>query len=904
MSHRWPAVPVWDVAVDLFREIRSVELPDRLADAVASASADSFLENVASASRSVLLEALDGAGTDVTGLSDDELWARVQGDPWARHARDALRAPRARHERLAQVYVDSARTFAKHASAEMGSQDWVGQRLAECDGVRLLGDMHARGSVVALYRAGTPQIIFKPRSMSSDALVADAIGAVATGLEAVAPFHPRFVDRGTHGWQEYAPFGDPSRLGEFYYRFGGLVAIATLLQVSDLHFENVKCVGGAPAVLDPECALSRVASDLLSPGSDALYRPTFSVLSTQLTPNWSARFGTADPSDCSALGSYGVADRAEPLRVLAREDGNLVWRFESATGALERPTLPSTRRPGARMPFEGFEPLIERGFHDAAGPLADWLATARSRIEHGIVVRVLRRSTSVYTALLESGGDIRVPSHSSSVGAASRREAELDEWFRAQEDAQLAVGVIPTFEVALPAGRLWSGLGASLDLGRDRASAAIDDFAAGATTSDQAWAMQGQILRASLSLGSESSDDGGTALVGNSTRARVPTWPRSVVEGRIRSVACFLADTVLLGDDAVPRWITSDELGHRRFRLSTTEPGLYAGLAGVTYALAVAGLEDAAAARLCDDLHAALEASFTAAADLVLDGRVGGRAWTDGVGSGTLGVLAALLATEELRLGRVGPHWAGVVERLLPALTGSSAELDFLGGSTGRAHVLRLVGEQVGSPDVVAAGEALLDATLPGIARAVGPRDVELGIAHGLSGMALTLHGYSARRPEWDALARRLLTAEDALLSAGGGKRGSEPVGSWCWGTLGLLETRLAVGADERVLAGLAAENETLEVSGLTLCHGLLGRAVVLRSSAYVNRFGSVAHEECDRAVADRLDAYGINDGRPAHAQLPGLFTGMGGLLVYLSAVRDNAQFQLSSLRYERAEAV
>lgn len=912
---RWPALPHWYLVGSVFERIcESPEYrvaPRSLAWGVCSAYANSLIEALATASTSVLFDALDSEALDILKVPGERLWRIVQSE-LADRAQAATERQRPRFERLADVYVRSARTLLSHLAQAVDRDDWVATAVRRCDQARLLGDMHTRGSVVALYSGGLPVILYKPRSFSPESLLRDVLRSVAPRAQFALPGQPEFVDCGAHGWQAYAGFESPTEPSGFYRRFGGLIAVALALQISDLHFENVKCVRGIPFILDAECSLTGVTSRMGAVQRDAICPQKFTVLSTMLTPNWTQQYAEAEPSDPSVLGSYSSYDRSFPRRVLQRSDvGDLRWTFTKSESKPRRPTLPLA--PEHRgLPYSAFENDIVAGFDTAASALAGTAggaALAGQIAEHGSIrVRLLTRSTSTYAALLESSGPIELEPMPVPSADHAAETSDVTGWIHREELRQLECGVVPTFEMSLPHGTVHSGTGALLTLPPGTLDAALD---ATGILEDDSLESQRAILRASLELGASS--DGHKDLQHPRERRPEPPSRRSggeacqskAVDAFIRRTIDTLAGTRLQLRADVPRWLTSEPLSATQHRLSITGSGLYAGLAGITYALGVAGMTDATACGIYDEFAETLLADI----EQVIEDRASRLAPIvsatpiTGIDEGILGAVLALAASAALHGNSALVQRAAAIEPHLSALGASVVDADLLNGRVGWALAYRRLAQLTGWAGFEDNAGYWLDRAVEGWVRELTQGKARGGLAHGLSGLALVLHQHGSVDGELGGMVVDVFAAEDSVvskeLSVGRPHAMRYSSSSWCWGVTGRLEARLSAGDPQSSCDALRTRMLEAPSTEIGACHGLLGKAILQRSRNYVDRYGRADGMMTQGTVLDRLDRLGLNDGRPSPARRPGLYPGLAGVLVYLCSIRDNASFSLTELDYE-----
>jgi type 2 lantibiotic biosynthesis protein LanM len=105
------------------------------------------------------------------------------------------------------------------------------------------------------------RLVYKPRSVGIDAAFNRFLGWINADLPAPLTVL-KVLDRGTHGWIEYAahaPAADRQSAARSFRQSGELMAVAYLLGAQDLHMENLVATAHGPVVVDTEMVLQPVA---------------------------------------------------------------------------------------------------------------------------------------------------------------------------------------------------------------------------------------------------------------------------------------------------------------------------------------------------------------------------------------------------------------------------------------------------------------------------------------------------------------------------------------------------------------------------------------------------------------------------------------------------------------------
>ncbi|MFJ8436317.1 type 2 lanthipeptide synthetase LanM family protein [Kitasatospora sp. NPDC094019] len=786
------------------------------------------------------------------------------------------------------------------------------------------GDRHRRGRAVALLHfANGAAVVHRPRPAAAHRHFNTLLGWYAA-----QPGVPRLralglLDRGTHGWTEFAearPCLTHYDVERFYRRQGALLALLHVLDGTDTHFENLVACGDHPVLVDVETLFHPPAgeprpgpdtdttgtagtatADAADPDEDPAARALAeSVHRVGLLPQ--LLIGDDGAADVSGIGGGATGRRLSPVDGVdwagaGTDEMRLVRRPRPFGAAHNRPWLggaqvePAEHTEALVAGFRAGYAALAAGRDDLTGPRGLLRAFADAE------VRVVPRATRVYARLLDES------THPDVLREGGARQAVLDllrtdavddpgrPGLAEHEIADLWTGDVPLFTARPGTRDLWTSGGRRLpgelaEPGLARVEAKLAALGA-VDRKDQEW-----IVRAAMAGAADTPAHRPGRPVPDNVWATAPEPERllaaarglgdqlvaAAYQGRSRTnwlglelladrhwrvrplgadlaggytgTALFLAQlAALTGTDRyaevarralapVPGLL--DALGAHPGHPAAVGSGAFAGLGGITYALAEL-------ARLLDDpAIAAWAGSAVALTVAAAEGEA-----DPGVHSGTAGGLAALLAVHAGALSATGAaQRAGDDQR-----TG-----DDRAGSISPAEA-RDAAERC--------AERLAERPLPATA----------GFAHGSAGIGWALLRYAEATGEPAEGPHH--RAGLAALRAATAVRSRE--GSWCRGrpgiALAVLDSPLALA--DRDLADWAqrAVRNTARATALgdhSLCHGELGVLELLGRhgpaagrTPWVRRAG---------ALLAAVDQDGARSGTPDHVAHPGLLTGLAGI--------------------------
>lgn len=264
------------------------------------------------------------------------------------------------------------------------------------------GDRHDHGGSVVKLGFERGRALYKPRSLAMDNAYAHLLAQLAShGLEPdqKATMSLACGDHGYAAWVEHAPLADGAAATRYFRRYGGLAAIAYLLNCTDLHLENLIACGEYPVLVDLETVFQPwIARHASKDRSGIPYTP--SVLVSGLLPG---QLNNLDAWDVSALAW------AEHRYQVRRATG-------AGTDMLRLAPVDAVSQPGANLPHLGDgRPIASHEYTDAI--VDGFESTYRSLLRlkpalrgaEGLLApfaaletRTVLRSTQIYARLIDA----------------------------------------------------------------------------------------------------------------------------------------------------------------------------------------------------------------------------------------------------------------------------------------------------------------------------------------------------------------------------------------------------------------------------------------------------------------------------------------------------------------------
>ncbi len=316
--------------------------------------------------------------------------------------------------------------------------------------IKPLGDIHPQG-VVCEVTTSLGTMYYKPRSAGNELFLA-ALGSWmserASDSQWLNLWFPRVADCGNHAWVapvRHEALTSRAAAAHYYRRAGQLLGLSYLVNLTDLHHENIVATATQPVPVDLETIMSvlpKTLGDHPDATSATLQQSLLSPAATGLIP-----LGTTFQElggDVSGFAADELRVRRRVLDRQGRSDMRYIHTITTVIPEKNRPTLDGVPVP----PSDHVDDIVE-GFATAlriAMTHRDELTAFVSEHAGSLRVRVLTRMTNDYATVLAGLSRVGHNTNPERLFAMLRRNAVgLAETLVDSEEEQLRVWAIPHF---------------------------------------------------------------------------------------------------------------------------------------------------------------------------------------------------------------------------------------------------------------------------------------------------------------------------------------------------------------------------------------------------------------------------------------------------------------------------
>lgn len=769
------------------------------------------------------------------------------------------------------------------------------------------GDSHRGGrSVMQIEFAGGFKLIYKPKSLGNELHFQQLLEWLNERGAAPAFRSLKIIDRGTHGWEEFAVASTctgEEQLRRFYRRQGAFLALLYALNATDLHQENLIAAGEHPVMVDLE----------------ALFHPRTSSLNPQL--NWHAAFhhlensvmrvgllpdrvyaGKNEGMDISGLGSKPGQLTPRPVASWEGSGTDQVRMVRQRVEMDSSNNLPSLN--GNPVNILDYAEEIAQGFESLYRLLLlyreDFIAGPLETFRRD-EMRVILRNTSTYIKLLQESF------HPDFLRDALDRDRFFDNLWATTEIEPFLAKVIRSEQADLNGGDVpvFTAQPDSRDLFDSRGNAipnflpqtpyqAVREHLEQLGETDLAW--QNWFIKASLaSVGGH--DKLNKVFQFSDLSENLPEISSKEFIKAALKLGNRLVEQALVEDDKV-NWVGLALVNDKTWSIQACGLDLYSGMPGITLFMAFLG-------------HLSGDPRVTALARQAL---------------ATIRYETGQLKKIELGLGafegwggliylytQLGALWdepdlyreaAGIAARL-GVVVEKDEVFDIIAGSAGAILALLALYRVYPQPEIldtaVLAGQHLVDRAVakPGGVAWPNSQNKEVfltGFSHGTAGIAYSLLklGEASGEAKFRETALAAVGYERNLFSEEHQNWPDlretghpEYIVMWCHGAPGITLGRLAAVPlldDEATRQEIKAGLDTTLKQGFgynhSLCHGDLGNLEPLlqASRVFPDEDYSASLNSFSGAVLENIRKEGPKSGIPFGVESPGLMSGLAGI--------------------------
>ena len=316
--------------------------------------------------------------------------------------------------------------------------------------IKPLGDIHPQG-VVCEVTTSLGTIYYKPRSAGNE-LFLTALGSWmserASDSHWLDLWFPRVADCGNHSWVapvHHEALTSRAAAAHYYRRAGQLLGLSYLVNLTDLHHENIIATATQPVPVDLETIMSvlpKTLGDHPDATNTTLQQSLLSPAATGLIP-----LGTSIQELGGDISGFAADELRVSRRVLDRQGRSDMRYIRTVTTVIperNRPTLDDIPVP----PSDHVDDIVE-GFATTlqiAMTHRDELTAFVSEYADSLHVRVLARMTNDYATVLAGLSRVGHNTNPERLFAMLRRNAVgLAETLVDSEEEQLRLWAIPHF---------------------------------------------------------------------------------------------------------------------------------------------------------------------------------------------------------------------------------------------------------------------------------------------------------------------------------------------------------------------------------------------------------------------------------------------------------------------------
>lgn len=273
-----------------------------------------------------------------------------------------------------------------------------------------MGDTHQRGKTVAeIVFDNNFKYIYKPRNSYS----AQAFYKMAEYINSNANLKDIFINKTFYAedftveqFIEAQPCENRIQVKNYYYRFGMLTVFVSLLNGSDIHYENIIAQGEYPCIIDLETLFTQ--NDFFGKKPDAnievINNQILNLSATCLLPQKISMYNMGDDFDVSALAG-GVYQQVQKKCLVPKNvyTDEMCFVYENYDNQNKNQNKNRPMLNGIPQKYQSYKQDIYNGFND----MLDWVFKNTNELKdfiekafHNLMVRQVMKATAVYSNMV------------------------------------------------------------------------------------------------------------------------------------------------------------------------------------------------------------------------------------------------------------------------------------------------------------------------------------------------------------------------------------------------------------------------------------------------------------------------------------------------------------------------
>lgn len=263
---------------------------------------------------------------------------------------------------------------------------------------KMVGDTHNGGrATLKVYLDNKKNIYYKPRNLKAAKIYYELANELFSACK-LTSLDYQILDRKTYGWEReivYKPCSSIDELKRFYIRMGIHIMLSYILDIQDLHYENLIAQGEYPIFIDIEvlCGNLRNYRKDMSSDEKAKWILDSSVLGNGIIP----QDDSSNSLFCALSGKGNQKTDLKVIKIINAKTSDIKCEYVNAVtpDGLNAPTLNSQT-----LPWNQFLPEIYVGFTNAYQYVLKNKESFTSKIQtfNG---RILMNHTQNYSKLLQ-----------------------------------------------------------------------------------------------------------------------------------------------------------------------------------------------------------------------------------------------------------------------------------------------------------------------------------------------------------------------------------------------------------------------------------------------------------------------------------------------------------------------